>query len=106
MGARTITGAISAAVAWARRHPRAFAALQVGLFVVFAVVVGVSLRGELEKAGHRLADADLVELGIGCAAVAAYYLVFVVGWMRILAAWGVHITYGVSLRSEMVSMLA
>ena len=39
-------------------------------------------------------------------AVAAYYLVFVFGWMRILAALEVRIDYETALRSEMVSMLA
>jgi uncharacterized membrane protein YbhN (UPF0104 family) len=102
----SLASALEAVVAWARRHPRWFAVLQVAIFVAFAVAVGLALRGGLEKAGHRLADADLVDFGIGCAAVAAYYLVFVLGWIRILRAWGVDISYGVSLRSEMVSMLA
>jgi hypothetical protein len=43
---------------------------------------------------------------LGCVAVAAYYLVFVIGWMRILDDWGVHVSYAISLRAEMVSMLA
>jgi hypothetical protein len=43
---------------------------------------------------------------LGCAALAAYYLVFVFGWMRILADWDIHISYPAALRAEMVSMLA
>jgi glycosyltransferase 2 family protein len=39
-------------------------------------------------------------------ALAAYYLVFVFGWMRILADWDLHISYPAALRAEMVSMLA
>ena len=41
-----------------------------------------------------------------CVALAVYYLVFVFGWMRILADWDIHISYPAALRAEMVSMLA
>jgi glycosyltransferase 2 family protein len=43
---------------------------------------------------------------LACAAVAAYYLVFVLGWMKILADWDVRISYPTALNSEIVSMLA
>ena len=43
---------------------------------------------------------------LGCVALAGYYLVFVFGWMRILADWDIHISYPAALRAEMVSMLA
>ena len=33
-------------------------------------------------------------------ALAAYYLVFVLGWMRILADWDIHISYPAALRAE------
>ena len=36
----------------------------------------------------------------------AYYLVFVLGWMRILAEWGIRLSYPAALRAEMLSMLA
>ena len=38
--------------------------------------------------------------------MSAYYLVFILGWIRILAAWGIRIPYRVALQAEMVSMLA
>jgi uncharacterized membrane protein YbhN (UPF0104 family) len=38
--------------------------------------------------------------------VAAYYLVFILGWIRMLDAWGIHVHYRVALLAEMVSMLA
>ena len=38
--------------------------------------------------------------------IAAYYLLFVVGWIWILAAWGIRLPYPEALRAEMVSMLA
>jgi hypothetical protein len=43
---------------------------------------------------------------LACVALAGYYLVFVFGWMRILADWDLHISYPAALRAEMVSMLA
>ena len=43
---------------------------------------------------------------LACVAVAAYYLLFVLGWMRILADWDIHLSYPAALRAEMVSMLA
>ena len=43
---------------------------------------------------------------LALAAVAAYYLVFILGWIRILAAWGIPVPYRVALQAEMVSMLA
>ena len=44
--------------------------------------------------------------GAACAALGAYYLVFILGWKWILAEWGVELPYSVTLRAEMVSMLA
>ena len=38
--------------------------------------------------------------------VSVYYLVFILGWMRILDAWGISVPYRVALQAEMVSMLA
>jgi len=43
---------------------------------------------------------------LALAIVALYYLVFIVGWIRILAAWGIVVPYRVALQAEMVSMLA
>ncbi len=102
---RLIDGARSA-LAWLRLHRRVAVALQVvaGLAVIGVLVWAV--RDSWEGAGERLRDADVVDFGLGCGVLGAYYLLFVVGWMRILAAWGIHVSYGVALRAEMVSMLA
>jgi uncharacterized membrane protein YbhN (UPF0104 family) len=89
-----------------KRHPRAFVALQLVLLAVFFGIVGWAVRGSLHGAGDDLRNADLVQFAIGCGFVAAYYLLFVLGWMRILADWGYQITYPQALRAEMVSMLA
>jgi len=38
--------------------------------------------------------------------VALYYLVFILGWIRILAAWNIRVSYRAALQAEMASMLA
>ncbi len=35
-----------------------------------------------------------------------YYLVFILGWIRILESWHIEVSYRVALQAEMVSMLA
>jgi uncharacterized membrane protein YbhN (UPF0104 family) len=64
------------------------------------------MRDVWADAAPRLWDADLSDLALAVAIVAAYYLVFVLGWMRILAAYGIVIPYRVALQAEMLSMLA
>ena len=95
---RLIDGARSA-LAWLRRHRSVAVGLQVvaGLAVIGVLIWAV--RDSWSGAGERLRDADLVDFGLGCAVLGAYYLLFVIGWMRILAAWGIHVTYGVALRA-------
>jgi hypothetical protein len=58
------------------------------------------------EASPRLADADVGQLTIGLAILAAYYLLFVVGWLLILASMGIRVPYVVALQAEMLSMLA
>jgi glycosyltransferase 2 family protein len=102
---RLIEGVRSAS-AWLRSHRRTAVALQV---LVALAVIGIltwAVRGSWSGAGKRLRDADIVDFVLGCAVLGAYYLLFVVGWMRILAAWGIRLPYGAALRAEMVSMLA
>ena len=89
-----------------RRHPRLFVALQLVVLAVFFGAIGWALRGSLRDAGDDLRNANLVDFVIGCVFLAAYYLLFVLGWMRILADWGHRISYPQALRAEMVSMLA
>ncbi len=77
--------------------------------VLLAVLLGAlawALRDVWADAAPRLRNADVVDLGIALAVLAAYYLVFVIGWMRILAAYGIHVRYSVALQAEMLSMLA
>jgi uncharacterized membrane protein YbhN (UPF0104 family) len=64
------------------------------------------MKGAFKDAGDDLRNADPLLFALACAALAVYYLVFVFGWMRILADWDLHISYPAALRAEMVSMLA
>jgi uncharacterized membrane protein YbhN (UPF0104 family) len=91
---------------WPKRHPHAFVAVQLVVLAFFLFAVVWAVRGSLHAAAADLRDADLVQFGVGCAFLAAYYLLFVFGWMRILADWGHRISYPQALRAEMVSMLA
>ena len=77
--------------------------------MLLAAVVGFlvyAVRDSWGDAWPRLRAADLGDLGLALAALAAYYLLFVVGWQWILAAMGIRIGYGIALQAEMASMLA
>ena len=89
-----------------KEHPRAFLAAQIAILAVFLGFVGWAMKGSFKDAGDDLRNADPVLFALACAALAVYYLVFVFGWMRILADWDLHISYPAALRAEMVSMLA
>jgi uncharacterized membrane protein YbhN (UPF0104 family) len=89
-----------------RAHPRALKALQLLLLVAVVAACVWAVRSEWSKAGDRIENADLGWLAVSVALVAVYYLVFILGWIRMLAAWGINITYRVALEAEMVSMLA
>jgi glycosyltransferase 2 family protein len=92
--------------AFFKAHPRVFVGAQLGVLAIFLGAVGWAARGTFAAAGDDLRDANLVQFGIACSFLAAYYLLFVLGWMRILADWGQTISYPAALRAEMVSMLA
>ena len=91
---------------FASAHRRLLGVLQVLLLAGFLGSVGWALRGSVRSAGDDLGHANLVLFGLGCAALGGYYLVFVLGWMRILAEWEIHLSYPAALRAEMISMLA
>lgn len=93
-------------IAFAKKHPRVVVAVQLVVLVVFFVSIGVALRGSFSDAGDDLRNANPGYFVLGCVAIAAYYLVFVFGWIRILADWGHVISYPAALRAEMVSTLA
>jgi uncharacterized membrane protein YbhN (UPF0104 family) len=98
--------AVRRASSFVKAHPHAIVAGQLVVLAVFFGSVGWAMRGSLQDAGDDLRNADPVLFVLACGVLAAYYLVFVLGWMRILWDWGVEISYPAALRAEMVSMLA
>jgi uncharacterized membrane protein YbhN (UPF0104 family) len=97
---------IRALAAWPKAHPRAFVAVQLVVLAVFFGALAWALHGSVHDAADDLRNANPYDFGLACAALAAYYLLFVLGWMRILSDWGFSISYPQALRAEMVSMLA
>jgi glycosyltransferase 2 family protein len=91
---------------YAKAHPRLLVVAQLVVLGVFFGAVGWALRGSFHDAAKDLRDADPVLFVLACVAVAAYYLVFVIGWMWLMRSWGIRISYATALRAEMVSMLA
>ena len=82
----------------------------VGLQVVFLVAglafLAYAVRDTWSEALPLLEDVDPLFLVAGLAVLAAYYLLFVVGWQWILAAFGIRVPYRLALQAEMASMLA
>ena len=88
------------------RDRRVSVTAQLLALAVLLGALGWALGDVWEDAAPRLRHADPGDLAIAVALVAAYYLVFVLGWLRILAVYGIHISYSVALQAEMLSMLA
>jgi uncharacterized membrane protein YbhN (UPF0104 family) len=74
-----------------------------GVVLFFA---GWAFRGAWHDAEPRLRDADASDLAVSSTILAAYYLLFTVGWQWMLRAWGLRIPYLVALQAEMTSILA
>jgi glycosyltransferase 2 family protein len=91
---------------FASAHPRLVVLVEFLLFLIFFGSVAWAVRGSFHDAADDLRNANLFLFGLACVAVAAYYLLFVLGWMRILSDWNIHLSYLAALRAEMVSMLA
>jgi uncharacterized membrane protein YbhN (UPF0104 family) len=88
------------------RRRRVLVTIELTGLAVLLAALGWGLRDVWGDAVPRLRHADLVDLALAVAILAAYYLVFVLGWLRILAAYGIRIPYRVALQAEMLSMLA
>jgi len=88
------------------RRRKLFIALQVTALVVFLGFLAFALQDSFREAGPRLRDADIGHLALAFGLLAVYYLLFVVGWLWILRALDINVSYRVALQSEMVSMLA
>jgi glycosyltransferase 2 family protein len=88
------------------RRRKLFIALQIAALAIFLGFLGYALRGSWGEARPRLRDADPVDLAVSFVLLAIYYLLFVVGWIWILRALHIKVSYRIALQSEMVSMLA
>jgi uncharacterized membrane protein YbhN (UPF0104 family) len=109
-GSNTFTGRwfdrARRAARYLQAHPRRRKALQLLLVLLVLAFCAWAVRNEWSKAWPLLRHAKLRYVALSFATVAAYYLVFILGWMRLLDAWGIRIPYRVALQAEMVSMLA
>ncbi len=105
-GAGGIVGKVTAAAAYLREHPRQTHALQAAILLVTLGLCAWAVADEWSKAEPRLADAEPGYLALSVVFVAVYYLVFIIGWIRMLEAWGIRVPYRPALQAEMVSMLA
>ena len=101
-----MVGRARAGAEYLRTHKRVSFALQAVIVTVTIAFCVWAVRGEWSKAEPLLENANLGFVAVAFAAVAAYYLVFILGWIRMLDAWGVHTPYRPALQAEMVSMLA
>ena len=88
------------------RDRRVLITVELTALVVLLAALGWGLRDVWADAAPRLRHAHLSDLVLAVTVLAAYYLVFVVGWLRLLAAYGIRIPYRVALQAEMLSMLA
>ena len=106
MASRGIVGEVRAALAWFRAHPRTTKGLQATLVVATVVLCTWAIVDQWHKAAPLLEDANLWYVAAAFGTIAAYYLVFILGWIRMLEAWEIRVPYRAALQSEMVSMLA
>jgi glycosyltransferase 2 family protein len=88
------------------RRPRLRRALELAAGLLVVGLCAFAVRHEWAKAGPRLVDANSGWVALALITVAAYYLVFILGWVKILASFGIRVPYTVALQSEMISMLA
>jgi uncharacterized membrane protein YbhN (UPF0104 family) len=88
------------------RDRRVTIPLQLLALAVLLASLAYAVRDVWPDAAPRLREADPLDLVIACLVLAAYYVVFVAGWQRILASFGIRIPFRVALQAEMLSMLA
>ena len=93
-------------VQFLRDHPRFTKGLQVGIVGATIALCVWAVAGQWHKAWPLLVHARPQYLLLALATVTAYYLVFILGWIRMLDEWRIRVPYRLALQAEMVSMLA
>jgi glycosyltransferase 2 family protein len=88
------------------RRRRLFIALQITAVAVCFGFLGYAFRDSWQEAVPLIRDANWVDLALSGVLLAAYYLLFVLGWVWILHALHIRVGYRIALQAEMVSMLA
>lgn len=88
------------------RRRRLIVGLQVVLVAAMLVFLVIEVRSSWDTVRPRLSDARWSYVGLATLALAGYYLAFVPGWMLILRAFGLRISYREAIGAEMLSMLA
>ncbi|HEX4677820.1 MAG TPA: lysylphosphatidylglycerol synthase transmembrane domain-containing protein [Gaiellaceae bacterium] len=96
----------AAGVQYLRARPRLIKGIQLVLLVLTVGFCVWAVQDQWSKAGPLLTNASPAYLALSLAVVALYYLVFILGWIRMLDAWEIQVPYRVALQDEMVSMLA
>src|SRR3982751_1738586 len=89
-----------------QQRPRLLKGLQLALLVATLAICIWAVRSQWSDAWPLLQHARVGYVVLAFITVCVYYLVFILGWMRILDAWGISVPYRVALQAEMVSMLA
>jgi uncharacterized membrane protein YbhN (UPF0104 family) len=97
---------LTTATAALRARPRLLAGVQVVAVVALLAFFAIEFSGAVRDAWPRLRDADVGLVVLALVLMAAYYLLFVLGWQRILRDYDIHLGYRAVLGAEMVSMLA
>jgi uncharacterized membrane protein YbhN (UPF0104 family) len=97
---------LSSAIAWLQARPRLLAGLQIAAVLVLLAVLAYEFSDAVRAAWPRLRHADLRLVLLAHVLLASYYLLFVLGWQRILRAYGIRLGYRAVLGAEMLSMLA
>ncbi|MBA3365381.1 MAG: hypothetical protein H0U03_06290, partial [Actinobacteria bacterium] len=68
---------------------RLWIGIQVAVVSILLAFLAYAVRDQWDEALPRLRDARPAEVALACLLLAAYYLLFVIGWQRILAAMNI-----------------
>jgi uncharacterized membrane protein YbhN (UPF0104 family) len=99
-------GAVRRLLAALDERPRLRRVLSVAVTLLVLGLCAYGVETQWRRAGPMLGDIDPGYFALALAVVSTYYLVFILGWIRILASWDVEVPYRAALQAEMISMIA